>query len=109
MIASLRRPKAHRSEFIFVIVIERLFLNQVQLHWVQTDDLELNSTLFAIHRLAFIYFEIDVDICIAFGTRSGRHFLNLQGRFRTSRVALVEFRALNYPINLTLASPILQY
>jgi hypothetical protein len=67
------------SEFILIVVIiDGLFLDQIQLHRIQTYDFELNSTLFTIYRLAFIHIEIDVDVSITFRTRSGRHFIYLQ-------------------------------
>ena len=74
--------KAHSSEFILIVVIIKgLFLDQIQLDRIQTYDFELNSTLFTIYRLAFIHIEIDVDVSIAFRTRSGRHFFYLQENF----------------------------
>ena len=78
MIAFCRWLKAHFSEFIVVVIVERFFLDEVQFNWIQTDDFELNSTLFTIHRLAFVYIEIDVDVSITFRTRSGRHFFYLR-------------------------------
>ena len=67
------------SEFIVIVVIvEQVFLDDVQLNWIQTYDFESNSTLFTIHRLAFVHVEINVDIGIAFRTGSGRHFFYLQ-------------------------------
>jgi hypothetical protein len=71
--------KAHFSEFIVIVVIvERFFLDDVQLNWIQTDDFELNSTLFTIHCLTFVHVDINVDVGVAFGTRSGGHFFYLQ-------------------------------
>jgi hypothetical protein len=71
--------KAHFSEFIYIVVIvERFFLDDVQLNWIQTDDFELNSTLFKIHCLTFVHVDINVDVGVAFGTRSGGHFFYLQ-------------------------------
>jgi hypothetical protein len=63
---------------VIVIIVERFFLDEVQFNWVQTDDFELHSTLFAIHRLAFVHVEIYVNVGITFRTRSGRHFFYLQ-------------------------------
>src|SRR6266481_1691861 len=80
--------KAHFSEFILIVVIvERFFLDQVQFNWIQSDDFELNPTLFTIYRLAFIHIEIHMDVSIAFRTRSGRHFFYLQRNFDYWRVA----------------------
>jgi hypothetical protein len=70
-------------EVILVIVVERFFLDDIQLNWIQSDDLERNSTLFTIHRLAFVYIEINVDVGITFRARSGRHFFNLQEKSNT--------------------------
>jgi hypothetical protein len=70
--------KAHFSEVILIVVIDRFFLNQIQLNWIQTDDLERDSTLFTIHCLAFVHVEINVDVGVAFRTGSGRHFFYLQ-------------------------------
>ena len=71
--------KAHRLEVILVVVIvERLFLDNVQFNRIQTDDFKLNSTLFTIHRLAFVDVKINVDVGITFRTRSGRHFFYLR-------------------------------
>ena len=67
------------SEFILIVVIvERFFLDQVQLNWIQTDDFERNSTLFTIYRFAFVHVEINVDVGVAFRTRAGRHCFYLQ-------------------------------
>ena len=74
--------KAHFSEFILIVVIDRFFLDQIQLNWIQADDFELNSTLFTIHRFAFVNVDVNVDVGVAFRTRSGRHFCYLQRRFR---------------------------
>ena len=71
--------RAHLSEFILIVVIiDRFFLDQIQFDWIQTYDFELNSTLFTIYRLALVHVEINVDVSIAFRTRSGRHFCYLQ-------------------------------
>ncbi len=79
MIAFCPCLKAHFSEFIIIVVIvERFFLDQVQFNWIQTDDFELNPTLFTIHHLTFVHVEINVDVSVAFRTRSGRHFCYLQ-------------------------------
>ena len=79
MIAFCPWLKAHFSEFILIVaIVERFFLDEVQLDWVKTDDFELNPTLFTIHRLTFVHVEINVDVGVAFRTRSGRHFGYLQ-------------------------------
>jgi hypothetical protein len=76
------------SEVILIVVIDRLFLDDIQLNGIQTDDLERNSTFFTIHRLAFVYVDINVDVGITFRTRSGRHFFNLQRKFAYSRLMI---------------------
>ena len=100
------------SEFILVVVvIDGLFLDQIQLHRIKTYDFELNSTLFTIYRLAFVHIEIDVDVSITFRTRSGRHFFYLQGNFDYWRVAAAPVRIkifANSVVNLTAAPSILQ-
>jgi len=79
MIALCPWLKAHFSEFILVVVIvERFFLDQVQLDRIETDHFELNPTLFTIHRLAFVHVKINVDVGVTFRTRSGRHCFYLQ-------------------------------
>jgi hypothetical protein len=78
MIAFCPWLKAHFSEFIVVVIVERFFLDEVQFNRIQTNDFELNSTLFTIHCLAFVHVEINVDISITFRTRSGRHFSYLR-------------------------------
>ncbi len=70
------------SEFILIVVIDRFFLDWIQLNWIQTDDFELNSTFFTIHGLAFVHVDINVDVGVTFRTRSGRHFVYLQRRLR---------------------------
>jgi hypothetical protein len=60
--------------FIIVIVIVVIFFfDDVQFNWIQSDDLEMDSTLFAIHRLAFVHVRIDVNFGFTFWARSGRH------------------------------------
>lgn len=79
MIFTAHRIKSLCLEFILiVIIIQRFFFDDVQFDWIQADDLELNSTLFTIHGLAFVHIEIDMNVGIAFRTRSGRHFFYLQ-------------------------------
>jgi hypothetical protein len=79
MIAFRPSLKAPFSEVILVVVIvERLFLDNVQFNRIQTDDFKLNSTLFTIHCLAFVDVKIYVDVGITFRTRSGRHFFYLR-------------------------------
>src|SRR5215471_13253455 len=56
--------------FVFVVI---LFLNNIQLDWIETDDLQLHSTFFAFHRLAFVGICINMDVGFTFGTGSGRH------------------------------------
>jgi len=77
--------RTHCSKFILIVVIvERFFLDQIQFDRIQSHDFKLNSTLFTIHGLAFVYVEIDVDVGITFRTRSGRHLIYLQRRFRNT-------------------------
>jgi len=71
--------KAPFSEVtIVIVVIERFFLDEIQFNRIQTDDFELNSTLFTIHCLAFVHVEINVDVSITFRARSCRHFFYLR-------------------------------
>jgi hypothetical protein len=81
MIAFCAWLKAHFLEVILIVVIERFFLDEIQLNWIQTNDLERDSTLFTIHCFAFVYVEINMDVGITLRTRSGRHFFNLQRKF----------------------------
>jgi len=77
--------KTRFSEFILIVVIvDRFLLDQIQFHRIETHDFELNSTFFTIHCLAFVYIKIHMDVSIAFRTRSGRHFIYLQRRFRNT-------------------------
>jgi hypothetical protein len=63
---------------VIVVIVKRFFLDDVQFNRIQTDDFELNSTLFTIHRLALVHVEIHVNVGITFRTGSGRHFFYLQ-------------------------------
>ena len=85
--ASCRLPPKF-LEVILVVVVDRFFLDEIQLNWIQSYDLERNSTFFTIHRLAFVDVDIDVDLGITFRTRSGRHFFNLQGKFDYPRLSI---------------------
>ena len=63
------------SEVILVVVIiVRVFiLNDVQLNGIEANDLKSDSALVAIHRLAFVHIEINMNVGIAFWACSGRH------------------------------------
>jgi hypothetical protein len=95
-------PSAFSEFILIVVIVEGLFLYQIQLDRIQTYDFELNSTLFTIYRLAFIHIEIDVDVSITFRTRSGRHFIYLQEIFDYWRVAAAPFelRSLRTPSSI---------
>ena len=64
------------SILVFVIVIVVIFFfDDVQFNWIQSDDLKLDSTLFAIYRLAFVHIRIYVNFGFTFWARSGRHLI----------------------------------
>jgi hypothetical protein len=66
----------HHLEFILVIVIVVIFFfDDVQFNWIQSDDLELDSTLFAIHGFAFVHISIDMNFGFTFRACSGRHLI----------------------------------
>ena len=62
------------SEFILVVIIVQVFiLNDIQLDGIEADDLECDATLVAIHCLAFVHIDINMNVGIAFWACSGRH------------------------------------
>mgnify|MGYP003693537777 CR=1 FL=1 len=50
------------------------FFDDVEFDGIEADNFQLHSTLFTVDNLAFIRFDVDMDIAFTFGTRSGRHF-----------------------------------
>jgi hypothetical protein len=68
-------PTALFSKLILVvIVVQSLFFDDVEFDWIEADNFQMHAALFAIDKLAFIRFDVDMDIAFTFGTRSGRHF-----------------------------------
>lgn len=65
----------HLKLVIFVVIVVIFFFNDVQFDWVQSYNFELESTFFAIHRLAFVHIRIDVNFGFTFRARSGRHLI----------------------------------
>jgi hypothetical protein len=66
-------------EFVlFLVIIEIVLFDDVQFDGVESDDLQIGSALFARDHIALIRVRVNVDICIAFGTCSGRHYFSLQ-------------------------------
>jgi len=59
---------------VVVIVVNGFFFDDVEFDGIEADNFQLHSALFAIDNLAFIRFDVDMDIAFTFGTRSGRHF-----------------------------------
>ena len=66
------------SEFVFVIVVIVIFLDNIQFHGVEAYDFQICSAFFARYNVALVRVRIDMDISITLGTGSGRHFLYLQ-------------------------------
>jgi len=62
--------------FVLVFVVTLLFYN-VQLDRIETNNLEISSTLFTRHNFALVRVQINMDISITFRARSGRHCLFL--------------------------------
>jgi len=65
-------------EFIFIVIIIEFLFHGIQLDGIESDDLEGDSTLVTIHQFAFVCVDINMNIGIAFGTGSSRHFSYLQ-------------------------------
>jgi hypothetical protein len=59
---------------VVVIVVQSFFFDDVEFDGIEADNFQMHSALFAIDKLAFICFDVDMDIAFTFGTRSGRHF-----------------------------------
>jgi hypothetical protein len=59
---------------VVIIVVHSLFFNEVEFDGIEADNFQLHAALFTIDNLAFIRFDVDMDIAFTFGTRSGRHF-----------------------------------
>jgi hypothetical protein len=65
----------HLILIIVIVIVVIFFFDDVQFNWIQSDDLEMDSTLFAIHRLAFVHIRIHVNFGFTFWARSGRHLI----------------------------------
>jgi hypothetical protein len=101
-----RLIQTRRSEVIFVIVIvERIFLDQIQFDGIQANNFQLDSAFIAINYFAFIHVGFHVNVGITFWARSGRHFYYLQRRFLSICLTALVLKQ----SNLTAARPILQY
>jgi hypothetical protein len=59
---------------VIIIVIEGVLFDEIQLDGIEPDDLECYSALFTIHGFAFVRVHINMNIGVAFRTRSSRHF-----------------------------------
>lgn len=109
----------HHSGLVFILVfviVVSLFLNNVQLDGIKSDDLELDSTLFTLDSFAFVHVDIDMNVGIAFWARSGGHLLYLRhmrilltGRGLRSRTPSVVRLFNSNLVNLTAAQRFLQY
>jgi len=66
---------------VIVVIVERLFLDDIEFDGIQANNLQLDTTLFAINYFALVHVSLHVNIGIAFWARSGRHFCYLQRKF----------------------------
>ncbi|MDQ1729086.1 MAG: hypothetical protein QOD33_1211 [Pyrinomonadaceae bacterium] len=62
-------------EFVLVfIVVEVVFLHDVQLYRIKSNYFKLGTTLLTGNTLAFIRIGINMNIRVTLGTGSSRHF-----------------------------------
>jgi len=96
------------SEFVFVIIVVAVFFfHDIQFDGIQTNDLQLNSTLFTVNNLALVHVSIDVHIGFAFRASSSRHLIYLQKTM--SERAIFARCNLMKPANLTAGQNFLQH
>jgi hypothetical protein len=68
-------PAAGFSEFVFVIVIVKIFfLNDVQFYWIESYYFQLHSAFLAGNTFTLISIRIHMDVGFTLGTCSSRHF-----------------------------------
>jgi len=61
--------------FVFIqIIVKVIFFNDVQLDGIESDDFQVCPAFFTRDYVALVRVGIDMDIHIAFGACSGRHF-----------------------------------
>jgi hypothetical protein len=79
-------PVSLLLEFFLVIfvVIELVFFDDVEFDGVEADDFEFRTALFAGDRISLVGVRINVNVCVAFGTCSGWHFVSTSSAFRRS-------------------------
>ncbi len=61
--------------FVFIILVEVFFFDDVQFDGIESNYFQLSSTLFARNCVALVRVRINMDIGIAIGACSGRHFV----------------------------------
>ncbi len=67
------------SELVFILVIVQiLFFDHVELYRIQPDYFQIRTAFLTRNEFAFICVRIYVDIRIALGTCSNRHFITLR-------------------------------
>jgi hypothetical protein len=69
------------SEFVFVVIIVQVFFDNVQFYRIESDNFKLDTAFLTGNTFAFIYVGVHVDIGIALGTCSSRHFFTSSGVF----------------------------
>jgi hypothetical protein len=81
MISRWRHSPAPSILIVIVVIVELLFLDDIEFDGIQANNLQLDSTLFAINHFALVHVNLHVNVGIAFWARSGRHFGYLQRKF----------------------------
>jgi hypothetical protein len=86
---------------VIVVIVELLFLDEIEFDGIQANNLQLDTTLFAINHFALVHVSLHVNVGVAFWARSGRHFCYLQRKFLSGLRILKR-------VNLTAARQFLQ-
>src|SRR4029450_11024822 len=67
-------PTVHLEFVVLIIVVQVVFFDDIQLYWIESHHLELDTAFLTGNAFAFISVRIHMDIRITLGTCSSRHF-----------------------------------
>ncbi len=81
MISRWRHSPAPSIFIVIVVIVELLFFDDIEFNGIQANNLQLDTTLFAINHFAFVHVGLHVNIGVAFWARSGRHVCYLQRKY----------------------------
>ena len=69
---------------IIFVVVEFVFFDDVEFDWIESDDFEFRTALFAGDSISLVGVRINVNVGVAFGACSGWHFVSTSSAFRRS-------------------------